>query len=179
MTRYENPTFGMSPLEYLHGHFWITAPLFWLSALLSTGRLLHFQLMHSNNWNATWGFTCSDTLTPSNVSQRCQQAGKLRGVGLSQMCSKIFPKCFQEFPQNFTYYACIILLICQQFIALCMENLSNDCSIRVFHYKVTVLLESIDLRSYVQCFFCSSDISLTALLKSIDLSVFWNIYLLC
>ena len=87
--------------------------------------------------------------------------------------SKICPKYFQEFPKKFTYYAsqysyyaCIMLLCCQQFYE------SNDCSIRVFHYKVIVLLESIDLRSYVQCiwvFFCSLNISLTALLESIDL----------
>ena len=26
-------------------------------------------------------------------------------VGLSQICSKICPKCFWEFPKNFPYYA--------------------------------------------------------------------------
>jgi len=47
------------------------------------------------------------------------------GIGLSQICSKICPKCFQEFPKTFTYYAsqspyyaCIMLLSCQQFLAL-------------------------------------------------------------
>ena len=40
-------------------------------------------------------------------------------LGLSQICSKVCPKCFQEFPKNFTYYAsqcsyyaCIMLLSC-------------------------------------------------------------------
>ena len=32
----------------------------------------------------------------------------------NQICSKICPKCFQEFPKNFTY-AC---LSCQQLVAL-------------------------------------------------------------
>jgi len=92
---------------------------------------------------------------------------------------KICPKCFQEFPLNFTYYAsqssyyvCIMLLSCQQFSALTWKILSNDCSIKVFHYKVTVLLESIDLRRYLQCIwvlFLQLNISLTALLESIDL----------
>jgi len=55
----------------------------------------------------------------------------------------------------------------------CMKSMNFFCSIRVFHYKVTVLLESIELRSYVQCIwvlFCSLNISLTALLdSSVDL----------
>jgi len=65
----------------------------------------------------------------------------------------------------------IMLLSCQQFLALSWK-FNTDCSIRVFHYKVTILLESINLRSYVQCIwalFCSLNISLAALLESIDL----------
>jgi len=41
---------------------------------------------------------------------------------------------------------------------------------RVFHYKVTVLLESIDLRSYL--LFYSLNISLTALLESISIYIY-------
>ena len=46
-------------------------------------------------------------------------------LGLSQIYSKICPKCFQVFPKYFTYfasqcsyYACIMLLSCQQFLTL-------------------------------------------------------------
>ena len=71
---------------------------------------------------------------------------------------KNLPKILPGISQNFHYYAsqcsycaCIMLLSCQQFLALSWKIQSNDCSITVFHYKVTVLLKSIDLRSYVQC----------------------------
>ena len=93
-------------------------------------------------------------------------------LDLSQICSKICPKCFQEFPENFTYYASHMFLLCLHYapklstiLSIVMEMSSNDCSIRAFHYKVTVLLESIDLRSYVS----SLNVSPTALLESIDL----------
>ena len=78
-------------------------------------------------------------------------------LGLSQICSKFFPKCFQEFPKIFTYSICYRL-------ALSWNILISECSIRVFHYKVTVLLESIDVFVY-----CSLQFPLTALLGSIDL----------
>jgi len=67
----------------------------------------------------------------------------VRLLGLSQICSKICPKCFQEFPKNFTCYAsqcscyaCIMLLSCQQFLALSWKIQSTDCSIRVFHFSL-------------------------------------------
>ena len=116
-------------------------------------------------------------------------------IGLSQICSKICSKCFQEFPKNFTYYASqcsyyawIMLLSCQKFLVLSWKIQSNDCSIRVFHYKVTVLLESIDQSgancNAFECFFLQfeyfNDCSIKEYRSILDesTSVFWNIYLL-
>ena len=59
--------------------------------------------------------------------------------------SRNFPKFFTYYVSQCSYYACIMLLSCQQFLALSWKISSNDCSIRVFHFKTTVLLESIDL----------------------------------
>ena len=82
---------------------------------------------------------------------------------------------FQEFPKNFTYYAsqcsyyaCIMLLSCQQFLAkfnvmtaLLEYFTKDDCSIREYRSK--------ELRAMRLMLFCGLNISLTALLESIEL----------
>ena len=71
---------------------------------------------------------------------------------------KFCPKYFQEFHKIFTDYAHSVFQLylhyapkLATFVTIIIEHLINECSIRVFHYKVTVLLESIDLRSYDVC----------------------------
>ena len=49
------------------------------------------------------------------------------------LCFSVFPLCLHYAPKLPTI------------LSIVMENSSTDCSIRIFHYKVTVLLESIDL----------------------------------
>ena len=56
----------------------------------------------------------------------------------------------------------LTFLLCLQYapklatlLQLSWNILISEWSIRVFHYKVTVLLESIDLRIYVNAFGCS------------------------
>ena len=51
----------------------------------------------------------------------------------------LFPLCLQCAPGLATFLKTIL------------EHFNRECSIGVFHYKVTVLLESIGHRSYVQC----------------------------
>ena len=58
---------------------------------------------------------------------------------LQEISLKFHLLCFSVF-LLFLHYALKWLTI----LSIVMENISNDCSIRVFHYKVTVLLESID-----------------------------------
>jgi len=94
---------------------------------------------------------------------------------------KNLPKMLPGISQKFHLLYFSVFLLCLHYtpklptiLSIVLENLklTNDCSIRVFHYKVTVLLESIDLRSYVQCIrvlFCILNILLTALLESFDL----------
>ena len=87
-------------------------------------------------------------------------------LGLSQ-------KFAQNASRNFPSFSPIILLkLCLQyaskFLVLSWRIQSTDCSIRAFHYKVTVLSESIDIRS--------SNNSLAALLESIDLFYYYNYY---
>jgi len=68
-----------------------------------------------------------------------------------------------------------------------MEILNTDCSIWVFHYKVIVLLESIDLKSMCNALECFlkfehfTDCFIREYWSILDelSSVFWNIYLLC
>ena len=55
--------------------------------------------------------------------------------------------CFSVFPLCLHYAPRLAALI---FLQLSWNILINECSIRVFHYKVTVLLEIIDQRGYVQ-----------------------------
>ena len=45
---------------------------------------------------------------------------------------------------------CYVPGLSKSFLRLSWNILINECSIRVFQYKVTVLLESIDLKNYVQ-----------------------------
>ena len=88
-------------------------------------------------------------------------------------------KCFLEFSKIFTYYAlhcchyaCInvMLLDWQNFLQLSWNISISKISIRVFCFKVTFLLESINPRSYLQCISvlcCSLHLPLTALLENI------------
>ena len=74
---------------------------------------------------------------------------------------KILPKILSEISQNFYLLCSSVFPLCllyvpsyQHFLQLSWNILISEISgysIRVFHYKVTVLLESIDLRNYVQC----------------------------
>ena len=47
-------------------------------------------------------------------------------------------------------FSVYLFALCSR-LATCLTEFLIECSIRVFYYKVTVLLESIYLRSYVQC----------------------------
>ena len=64
---------------------------------------------------------------------------------------KVFPKCFLEFHLLCSsvfptfHYACSMLLGYQHFLQPSWNILNGECSIRVFHYKGTVLLESISM----------------------------------
>ena len=73
---------------------------------------------------------------------------------------KILPKkSFQEFLKIFTHCTLQVFPLCLNsapkltifFPTIALNILISECSVRVLYYKVTVLLESIDLRSYVQC----------------------------
>jgi len=61
---------------------------------------------------------------------------------------KMLPGISQKFHLPCLHYAPNLPKI----LSIVMKIECTDCSIRVFQYKVTVLLESIDLRSYVQTF---------------------------
>ena len=71
---------------------------------------------------------------------------------------KILPKMLSGISQNFhllcsSVFGCvpIMLALCFKVSNICYNSwdiLIRECSIRVFHYKVTVLLESIDLFSW-------------------------------
>jgi len=117
-----------------------------------------YNLINDQVADTSWGDRYNSRWLPDLVPVMLNE--KRFCLGLSQIYSKVCPKCFQEFPKHFTYYAsqcsyyaCIMLLSCQQFLALSWRIYSTDCSIRVFHFslKVTALLKSIDLWSYVQC----------------------------
>jgi len=108
-------------------------------------------------------------------------------IGLCQIC-KDYLKCFQEFPKfspimlfQCSHYACIMLLGKQQFF---YSNVKSECSIRVFNYKVTILLESIDLKVLCvmySCFAVTTDCSIRecrSILKGLS-STLLNIYLIC
>jgi len=76
---------------------------------------------HYNKDNARIQHCMACSLYPTNSDVLCPYTL----VGLSQIWSKICPECFQEFPNNFTYYAsqcsyyaCIMLLSCQQFLVM-------------------------------------------------------------
>ena len=63
-------------------------------------------------------------------------------VGLSQICSNFFPKCFQELLKHFTHYVTSVFLLCLHyvpklatFVTIVMEHLISECSIRVFQYN--------------------------------------------
>ena len=71
---------------------------------------------------------------------------------------KTLPKMLSGISQNFHPLCSSVFLLCLNyapklatFLQLSWNILISECSIRVFHYKVTVLIKSIDLRSYVQC----------------------------
>jgi len=72
-------------------------------------------------------------------------------LGLSQICSKFCPICFWEFPKIFSYYALLVFYYACIMLVICYNILTSEFSVRVLYYKVTVLLESIDLASYFQC----------------------------
>ena len=53
-------------------------------------------------------------------------------LGLSQICSKTCPKCFQEFPKFFTHYALSVFLLCLHYapklatcVAIILEHLNQ------------------------------------------------------
>ena len=80
------------------------------------------------------------------------------GVRPESNMLKILPKLLSGISQNFHLLCPSVLPLClyyalrlATFLLLSWNILINECSIRVFHYKVTVLLESVELRSYVQC----------------------------
>ena len=54
------------------------------------------------------------------------------------LCSSVLPLCLHYTPRLETS------------LTIILEYLISECSIRVFHYKVNVLLEIISLRSYLQ-----------------------------
>ena len=116
-------------------------------------------------------------------------------LGLGQICSKLCPKCFQEFLLIYLViktlqHQCLssqnFHLLCSKLFPLCLHYaprlatfltiifikiLISECYIRAFHYKMTVLLESINIFNA----FSSLQFPLTALLGNIDLHVLsWN-----
>ena len=65
------------------------------------------------------------------------------------LCSSVFPLCLHCAPSLTTFLT--IYLGNLTSAELYWNIFIDELFIKVFHDKVTVLLESIDLRSYVQC----------------------------
>ena len=72
---------------------------------------------------------------------------------------------FSKFPPimlfQCSYYASIMFLSLQHLLELSWNISISECSIRVFHYKVTVLLDSINLKKDL----CTMQMQLSALLQ--------------
>ena len=71
---------------------------------------------------------------------------------------QVLPKILSAISQNFHMLSSSVFPLCLHyapslatFLTTTLEFLISECFIRVLYYKVTVVLESINLRSYVQC----------------------------
>ena len=102
---------------------------------------------------------------------------------------KNLPKMLPGISQKFHLLCFSVFLLCLHYTPKLITILSigiENCKYwltRVFHYKVTVLLESIDLRMHLSAFLQFenfTDCSIRQYQSILDelISVFWNIYLL-
>ena len=72
------------------------------------------------------------------------------GLDMLKNLPKMLPGISQKISPMMLLSVLIMLLSCPQFLTLSWKTYSNDYFIKVFHYKVTVLLKSIDLLSAMQ-----------------------------
>ena len=80
---------------------------------------------------------------------------------------RMLPKMLSEISHNFTYYALQVFPLCLHcvpklatILAIILAHFISKCSIRVFHYRVTVLLENISIYGAMYSVFeCSIAIS--------------------
>ena len=64
---------------------------------------------------------------------------------------EILPKMLLGISQNLLLLCSFSVLLCLHYAPKLVRFVTSECSIRAFYCKVTVLLESNDLASYVQC----------------------------